>query len=265
VLLGILAALYCLAAAGLFAFQRKLLYVPDTQRPDLARLGIPDLRAVEIATRDGLNLLAWYLPAQGDRPVIAYFHGNGGHLGYREGRMGAFAAASFGALFLEYRGYGGNPGSPTEDGLYDDARAALDFLGAQGVDPARLVLYGESLGTGVAVRMASERPVGALVLETPYSSVADVAARRYWMFPVRLLIKDRFDSMARIGAVRAPILVLLGGRDVIVPPQFGRALFAAAPEPKELWLAQDGGHEDLRHFGGLDAAIAFIERTMAGR
>jgi fermentation-respiration switch protein FrsA (DUF1100 family) len=231
----------------------------------MAHLGIAALRAVEITTGDGLRLLAWYLPAPADRPVVAYFHGNGGNLGYREARMMQFAAAGFGALFLEYRGYGGNPGSPTEDGLYIDARATLDFLSAQGVDPARLVLYGESLGTGVAVRMASERSVGALVLEAPFSSIADVAQQRYWFVPVRFLLKDKFDSMTRIGTVRAPILMLLGERDRIVPPQFGRALFAAAPEPKELWLAPDGGHEDLRHFGGLDAAVDFIRRKLPGR
>jgi fermentation-respiration switch protein FrsA (DUF1100 family) len=265
VLLFIAVALYVVLAAGLYLFQRKLLYLPDTQRPDMAHLGIAGLRAVEIETTDGLRLLAWYLPPPGDRPVVAYFHGNGGNLGYREARMIQFAAARFGALFLEYRGYGGNPGSPTEDGLYTDARAALDFLAAQGIDPARLVLYGESLGTGVAVRMASERPVGALVLEAPYSSIADVAAQRYWFVPARLLLKDKFDAMAHIGAVRAPILVLMGARDVIVPPKFARALFDAAPEPKELWLAPDGGHEDLRQHGGLDATVAFIERRVPGR
>jgi len=262
VLLFIAAALYALVAAGLFVFQRKLLYRPDTQRPDMAHLGISTLRAVEIETADGLRLLAWYLPPPAGRAVVVYFHGNGGNLGYREARMMQFAAAGFGALFLEYRGYGGNPGSPTEDGLYADARAALDFLDAQGIDPGRLVLYGESLGTGIAVRMASERAVGALVLEAPFSSVADVAQQRYWFVPVRLLLKDKFDAVARIGAVHAPILMLLGERDVIVPPRFGRTLFKAAPEPKELWVAPDGGHEDLRQFGGVDAAVAFIERRL---
>ena len=265
VLLGSVVVLYGLTAAGLSVFQRKLIYRPDTRRPDMAQLGIAALRAVEIETSDGLRLLAWYLPPHADRPTVAYFHGNGGNLGYREGRVRELAAAGFGALFLEYRGYGGNPGSPTEPGLYIDGRAALDFLGAHGVDPARLVLYGESLGTGVAVRIASERPVGALVLEAPFSSIADIAQQRYPIFPVRRLLKDSFDSMARIGAVRAPILVLLGGRDRVVPPQFGRALFDAAPEPKELWLAQDGGHEDLRQFGGLDAAIDFIRRRVPAR
>jgi fermentation-respiration switch protein FrsA (DUF1100 family) len=265
VLFAIAVGLYLLVAAGLFVFQRKLLYAPDTRRPDMAHLGLASLRTVELETSDGLRLLAWYLPPPAGRPVIAYFHGNGGNLQYRDGRMTKFAAAGLGVLFLEYRGYGGNPGSPTEEGLYRDARAALDFLSAQGVDPARVALYGESLGTGVAVRMASEHPVGAVVLEAPYSSVADVAQQRYWFVPVRLLLKDPFDSMARIGAVRAPILVLLGALDVIVPVKFGRALFDAAPEPKELWLSPDAGHEDLPEFGGLDAAIAFIERAVSGR
>jgi hypothetical protein len=258
-------ALYGIVVGGLYAFQRKLIYVPDTNRPELEPLGIADARAIEIATQDGLRLLAWYVAPPAGRPVIAYFPGNGGNLSYREGRFARFVAAGFGALFMEYRGYGGNPGSPTEAGLFADGRAAVDFLLGQNIPGAHIVLFGESLGTGVAVQVASERAVGAVVLEAPYSSVADVAQRRYPFVPVRRLIKDRFDSMARIGKVRAPILVLLAGRDAIVPPVFGRALFDAAPEPKQLWEAPEAGHENLREFGALDVAEDFIRRHVGGR
>jgi fermentation-respiration switch protein FrsA (DUF1100 family) len=253
---------YALIAAALFAFQRQLLYVPDTNRPDRAQTGVADLREVALATADGLQLLAWYLPPPAGRPVIVYYHGNGGHLGYRDGRPARFHAAGYGALFPEYRGYGGNPGRPTEDGLYTDARAALDFVAAQGIAPERIVLFGESLGTGIAVRMASERPVGAVVLEAPYSSIADVAQSHYPIVPVRLLLKDRFDAMARIGQVHAPILVLLGGRDVIVPARFGRRLYDAANQPKTVWEAPDGGHEDLPDHGSFEAVFAFLRSAI---
>ena len=201
-------------------------------------------------------------PPGADAPVLAYFHGNGGHIGYRTARLARFTAAGLGVLFVEYRGYGGNPGSPTEPGLYSDARAGLDFLAAQGIAPTRLVLYGESLGSAVALTMATERPCAALILEAPFSSIAEVAQHHYPFVPARRLIKDRFDAVARVGAVRAPILVLQGSRDVVVPPRFGRILFDAAPEPKELWVAPNGGHEDLRDFGALDAAFDFIRRRV---
>ena len=259
-LLLVAIALYALIAGALYVFQRQILYVPDTSRPDRAEVGVAAVRDVTLTTADGLALLAWYLPPPADRPVIVYFHGNGGHLGYRHGRMARFHAHGYGALFPEYRGYGGNPGRPSEDGFYADARAALDFLAAQGIAPARIVLFGESLGTGVAVRMASERAVGAVVLEAPFSSVADVAQTRYWFVPVRRLLKDHFDATARIGSVRAPLLVLLGGEDVIVPPRFGRALFDAANQPKELWIAPRGGHEDLPDHGSFEAVFAFLEK-----
>ena len=260
--LGALAALYLLVAIALTLLQRQLIYAPNRQRPDPAEVAVSGLHEVTVTTADGLRLLAWYVPPPDGRPVIAYFHGNGGHIGYRHRRLERFVTAGYGALFPEYRGYGGNPGSPTEAGLYIDARAALDFLAAQGIAPSRIVLYGESLGTGVAVQMASERSIGALVLETPYSSVADVAQARYPIFPVRLLLKDPFDSKSRIGLVRAPILVMLAGRDTIVPIRFGQALYDAAPKPKELWTAPEAGHEDMPEFGGLDAALDFIKRRV---
>lgn len=263
-LLGALAALYLLAAIALTLLQRQLIYAPNRQRPDRAEVAVSNLQEVTVTTADGLRLLAWYVPPAEGRPVIVYFHGNGGHIGYRHRRLERFVGAGYGALFPEYRGYGGNPGSPTEAGMFIDARAALDFLAAQGIAPSRIVLYGESLGTGVAVQIASERASGALVLETPFSSVADVAQRRYPIFPVRLLLKDPFDAKSRIGLVRAPILMMLAGRDTIVPIQFGRALYDAAPEPKEMWINPEAGHVDLYELGGLDAALDFIRRRVPG-
>jgi fermentation-respiration switch protein FrsA (DUF1100 family) len=260
--LGTGIAIYILIAAALFVFQRDLLYVPDTSRPDRAQTHVAAVRDIEIATADGLRLLAWYLPPADGRPLIVYFHGNGGHLGYRDGRMTRFNADGFGALFPEYRGYGGNPGHPSEEGLYTDARAALDFVATQGIDPARVVIFGESLGSGVAVRLASERQVGAVVLETAYSSIADVAQDRFPFLPVRWLLRDRFDAISKIAAIRAPILVLLGGEDVIVPPRFGRRLFEAAREPKQLWIAPEGGHGDLPELGSFDVVSAFIRKHL---
>ena len=147
---------------------------------------------------------------QGERPVIVYFHGNGGHIGYRADRVERFAREGYGVLMLEYRGYGGNPGMPSEAGLFEDAAAALRFVAAQGVPGHRLVLYGESLGTGIAVQAATTREVGAVVLESPYTSIAAAAQFHYPFIPAAWLVSDRYDSLSRIGQVRAPILMLHG-------------------------------------------------------
>jgi uncharacterized protein len=262
--------LYVMLAAGLaaygalvgvlYVFQRNLLYFPIGHRPELGTLAELGVSEVEIRTNDGLSLLAWYSPPRGDRPVVAYFHGNGGHIGYRAERLRRFAREGYGVLMAEYRGYGGNPGTPTEDGLCADGVAALDFLRQEGIAPSQLVLYGESLGSGVAVVLATQRDVAGLILEAPFTSVAEVAQYHYSFVPASALVRDRFDSLSRIGRVRAPILVLHGERDRVVPVRFGRALFDAAPEPKEIWLSREAGHEDLARFGAFEAVLRFLER-----
>jgi fermentation-respiration switch protein FrsA (DUF1100 family) len=259
-LLGAAIALYAALAGGLYLFQRKLLFVPDAARPDVREVGIPAVQDITLETPDGLRLLAWWLPPAPGRPVIVYFHGNAGHLGYRATRLGLFHAAGFGVLYPEYRGYGGNPGAPTETGLMTDARTAMAFLAAQGIAPERTVVFGESLGTAVATRMASEHAIAALILESPFTSIADVAQSHYPYVPARALLKDRFETAAFIGQVKAPILMMLGERDTIVPPSFTRRLYEAAPEPKQLWVAPEGHHSNLRDLGSFDVVIPFARR-----
>lgn len=159
---------------------------------------------------------------------------------------------------LEYRGYGGNPGEPSEVGLFADARAAYTTLRDGGLPASRIVLWGESLGTGVAVKLASEVAVGAVLLESPYTSIADIAQRRFPYIPVAWLLRDRFDLIGRIGAVHAPVLVMTGELDDIVPPAMARAVFAAANQPKAFWYAPGAGHNDLADAGAFDAARAFV-------
>jgi len=263
-LLGFGLVAYAALLGGLFFFQRQLLYFPDKTRPGLAGLEQLGVREVVLSTEDGLSLLSWYLPGRPGRPVILYFHGNGGHIGHRVERMLRFAREGYGVLMPEYRGYGSNPGTPTETGFNADARAALGFLGREGVAPNRLVLYGESLGSGVAVELATRRQVAGVILEAPFTSVAEVAQCHFPYVPAARLVIDRFDSLSRIGRVRAPILMLHGEHDRVVPVRFGRALFDAAPEPKEGWFVPQAGHEDLARYGGLDIVVAFIERRLGG-
>jgi len=262
--LGFAVVAYAALVGGLYLFQRQLLYFPDRARPELLGLEKLGVREVMLTTEDGLSLLSWYLPARPGRPVIAYFHGNGGHIGYRVERLLRFAREGCGMLMAEYRGYGGNPGAPSEIGFYADGRAALAFLDREGVAPSRLVLYGESLGSGVAVALAVQQEVGALILEAPPTSVAEVAQCHFPYVPASLMVIDRFDSLSRIARVRAPILVLHGESDRVVPIRFGRALLDAAPDPKEGWFAPEPGHEDLARYGGLDVVVGFIDHRLGG-
>jgi fermentation-respiration switch protein FrsA (DUF1100 family) len=265
VLLRLLATLVCAyggIVGALFLGQRRLLYRPGNGRPVLGELGQLGVREVAVTTRDGLSLRSWFLPPAAGRPVVLYFHGNGGHIGRRGERLRRFAGQGYGVLMLEYRGYGGNPGKPSEAGLYADAEAALAFLERRSIAAERLVLWGESLGSAIALYLAAGRPVAAIVLEAPFTSVAALAQLHYPFVPAAILVRDRFDCRSRIARIISPLLVLHGGSDRIVPIRFGHELFAAAPSPKESWFEPRARHENLAAFGALDAAIAFIERQL---
>ena len=269
-IIALVAAAYLVLVAAMYIFQRNLLYLPDNRLPDPAASGVPQMREVRLKTADGLELISWYRAAASGRPSLVYFHGNGGNVSYRTFRIHPYVDRGYGLLLVEYRGYGGNPGTPTEGGLYEDARAAMRFIADEGVPADDAVLYGESLGGGVAVQIAAEqarasKAVGALVLEAPLSSVTDVAAYHYPFIPVRWLLKDRFESADKIGDVAAPVFIIHGENDTVVPIDFGRALFKAAKEPKEgRWISK-GGHEDLHHFGLQSAVIDFVARHVGNR
>lgn len=263
---GVWTVLLLFAVAGygallgaLWLGQRGILYQPDRTRPLPPADPPAGFRELAARTADGLRLVHWYVAAPGNRPVAVVFHGNAGHRGSAFEKFRPIADWGFGLLVADYRGYGGNPGRPSETGLLADGRAVLDALADQGVPAERIVLYGESLGSGVAVALAAERPVAGLMLEAPFSSVAEVAQAVYWYTPAKWLVRDRFDSLRRIGRVRAPILILHGGRDSTIPPRFGRRLYAAAPEPKRLWLHEEADHLDLWERGADAAVRGFLE------
>lgn len=265
-----LAGAYLVLVGAMYVFQRNLLYLPDKRPVTPEASGVPEMREVRITTADGLKLISWYRPAVPGRPTIVHFHGNGGNISHRVFRIPPYLESGFGLLLVEYRGYGGNPGTPDERGLYADGRAAMAFIAAAGVAADEVVLYGESLGSGVAVQIAAEqgrasKPVGAMILEAPMSSVTDVAAYHYPFVPVRWLLKDRFESVAKIGDVATPVFIIHGENDRVVPIRFGRLLFAAAQEPKERWWASGGSHEDLHRFGLQSMVINYLDRHIERR
>lgn len=259
----LLFALACYAGiVGLmYVAQRALMYFPERARTAPADAGFPQAREEVLQAADGTKVIVWYVPPRQDRPVFLYFHGNGGALRYRVTRFRHLTADGSGLVALSYRGYGGSEGAPSEAGLLADADAAYAFARARHPQ-ARLVVWGESLGTGVAVALAARTKVDALILEAPFTSAADIAFSAYPFLPVKLLMKDQFRSDERIGRVRAPILILHGERDRIVPFRYGRALFDLAPEPKRFAPMPLGEHENLDAHGAQDAVREFLDAVL---
>jgi hypothetical protein len=244
------AALVCLLAyavlvLAMYLRQRSLQYHPEAKGLTPEAVGLSGVEVNLVNTPDGERIVTWYTPAKPDRPTIIYFHGNAGEIGDRPLRYQYYATRGFGVLYVSYRGFGGSTGQISERGLVTDAIASYDWLINRGVAPGKIALLGESLGTGVAIQLAAQRPVGAVALEAPYTSTADIAGAIYWWLPVRLLMKDQFRSVDHVGAVKAPLLIVHGDADTLIPVKYGKALFAAASEPKEIAIATGFGHEVL--------------------
>jgi len=259
---GMGALVYGLLIAILYAGQRRLLYRPTP--PPANMRPRPPFSAVFVRTADGLALRCWYAPARYGRLTIVYFHGNAGTLRDKFPRVRAFAEQGHGVLLVAYRGYSGNPGQPSEAGLYRDGRAALRWLARQGVPPGRTVVLGESLGTGVALEMARQSRVAGAVLVAPYTSIVAVAARRFPFVPVGLLLKDRFDSARKIAAVRAPILIVHGTCDRVIPERLGRELARRGSRNVAFLAVRGADHGDLATPLVLARLLAFLRELEIG-
>jgi len=243
--------------ALMYVAQRKLMYFPDTTRRLPASIGLPEAEELLLDTADGEKVIVWHVPPRGDKPVVIYFQGNGGGPDLRAWRFRQIAADGIGLIALCYRGYGGSSGEPSETGLLRDAEAAYQFAATR-YAAERIVLWGESLGTGVAVALASGRPVGRIVLESPFTAAVDIAAAAYPFLPVRLLMKDQFRSDKRIGAVKVPVLVLHGTQDRVVPIAQGERLYAMIEAPKRFVRLSGADHNDHDQYGVLATVRSFI-------
>lgn len=263
--LGLFALVAIVGVAVVWAFQRHLLYIPFGHVASPAAVGLPQAEEVTFRTEDGLMLAGWFVPAE-TRPApftILVFNGNAGNRSFRAPLALALAKAGLSVLLFDYRGYGGNAGRPSEAGLAADARGAQTYLERRrDVDPRRIVYLGESLGSGVAVALALDRPPAALILRSPYTSMTELGQYHYPFLPVRLLLSDRYPSIERIGQIRCPLLVIAGDRDSIVPPKQSLGLFDAAPKPKRLVMVPGADHNDYALLAG-DLLIEEVVRFVA--
>lgn len=257
-------AAYLAAFGGLVAFQRDFLFRPDARRADPVAAGLAEAEETTLTTRDGETLVAWRLAADCGRPFILYFHGNGGALRDRVPRFRRFVDDRFGMLAVSYRGYGGSTGAPAQEGLFLDAEAAYAEALRLGYAPERIIIMGESLGTGVAAHLAAAHPAAGLVLDSPYSSIADVAAARFSWAPVHYLMRDPFRSDREIGKARAPVLMVHGEDDSVIPISFARRLFDLANAPKTFLSAPGHDHLALLDPGVYPRVRDWIEAHAAG-
>ncbi|HYE44866.1 MAG TPA: alpha/beta hydrolase [Caulobacter sp.] len=251
-----LVAIYAFGIGYIYANQRRYLYYPDP-KPQVIDPDGPAIQQVSLRTADGETLVAWYLPPEVDQPVFLFFPGNALGLGVYDWRYRLWSERGAGFLAVGYRGFSGSTGSPSEKGLTLDAEAAYGWLAAR--YPAdRIVINGFSLGTGVAVRLATRKPGRALILEAPYTSAVDVARPHFAWAPVDWLMHDKFDSRSLIGQVRMPVMIVHGDRDQTIPFALGQALYEAAPPPKRFLRMEGVDHNGLTTDAEMNAIWNFI-------
>lgn len=254
--------IYAVFAVAMYHSQHLLVYRIDGRRIPPGRIGLGDVDELNFAVPGGETLVAWHSKAAPGKPTILYFHGQAGNLARRSERVRRYRAAGVGFLILAYRGFSGSTGKPSERANVADGAFAYDWLVASGVESADIVIYGESLGTGVAAQVAAQRSISGIVLDSPFTALTDLAASRHPMLPVRRFIFDRYETLAHAAKITVPVLVLHGEDDPIVPLTMGKQVFEAMPGPKRMITYAGGRHLDHGKFGSFDAVLRFLnERT----
>ena len=247
--------IYLILLSLLFIFQRKLQYLPSGKISNISNYSLDGFTQEILTTKDSIDILSWYKkPRSSDNKIILYFHGNAGNIGDRSSKLATFARDGFGIMAISYRGYFGSEGSPTQKGLMQDAQASLEFLFNKGYKEEDIILFGESLGTGVAMQLATKYNFAALILESPYSSIVSVAKKSYWFVPVNLLIKDKFESLKVAPKITSPILIIHGTNDKVVAYDEGEKLYRSINSKKKLITVDGAGH--------LDFSEAFLLKEM---
>ena len=244
---GILALVffYILLLSVVFFFQRNLLYHPsvDNYLKDQVVKEPAEIEKVKITTNDKIDLIGWFYNQDLEKfKTILFFHGNAGSLENRTYKLNHFKDLNVNFLIIAWRGFNGNEGKPNEMGLYEDARSAIKWLSAKGIKEQNIILYGESLGTGVAVEVAQNKDYAGVILESPFTSMVNMGKKYYPFFPVSFLLKDKFESHRKIKKVLVPVLVLHGKKDKIVPFAMGKKMYEMANEPKFFYFQEYGDH-----------------------
>ena len=255
---------YFAAVLTMYVGQRNMMYYPNPNPQNKAQFKAEDMSELQIQTEDGILLSAWYKEPEQNKPIIVVFHGNASHMGMSAWKVREYMDLGYGALLPAYRGYAGNKGKPSEQGFYKDAKAVISWLlNKERYTHKDIILLGESLGSGIAIEMASNAypDIKAVILESPYTSFPDLAKKHYPFIPFAgMLVKDKYNSIAKIDKVSAPVLIIHGQKDLIVPYEFGERLYEAASEPKEMITMPLAGHNDLYLHGASDQVVAFLSQ-----
>jgi len=251
--------MYCVICLLLFIFQRHFIYAPSKYIANFSDYNLKDFKEITLSTKDNHKIIGWYKNAKNSKPTIVFFHGNAGNISHRIYKLLAFTNDSgYGLLGVDYRGYGGSKGKPTERGLYNDGRAAIDYLKLQNIPEDEMIFYGESLGTAVAVKMATEYKPKLLVLEAPFTSAVNLGNEGIFrLFPITLLLKDKFNSLAAINKINSPVLIAHGKSDGIINVSHGQQLYKAANTKKQLVLYEGKGHNNIDPFEVLHQIMSF--------
>mgnify|MGYP001198136420 CR=1 FL=1 len=233
--------IYFLILLILYFFQRNLLYLPSENNYYGDKL-IVSVDKVKIKTEDNIYLLGWYHKKKHKYKTILFLHGNAGSLENRIHKINHFKNMNINFLIIAWRGFSGNVGKPTEEGLYNDARSAVSWLENQGIMKKDIILYGESLGTGVATEIAQNNNFAGIILESPFTSMVDAAKNEYPIFPIRFLLKDKYESDKKIKNIKSPIFIMHGKVDEIVPFWMGEEMYNMANEPKYSYFTEYDNH-----------------------
>ncbi len=263
--LSVTAASYVLACVGIYLGERRITYQIAPTRTNPTDVRLDSVVEQQLVTPDGQRLVVWRLKGRHGQPTLLYFHGNGDPLTYRSGRVASFEAEGYGVYMMAYRGYSGSSGQPSETANVGDGVLAYDTLTREGLVPQQIVIYGESLGTSVALQVALRREASALILEAPFTSMVDAWRQFVPLLPVRQLLRDQYNSLAVIGQLRMPLLVMHGRRDRLVSFRLGHTLYEAAPEPKRFEVFPEAAHTNLYDYNAISAVRRFLVDVSAGQ
>tara|TARA_B100000029_G_scaffold241104_1_gene238344 strand:- start:1460 stop:2260 length:801 start_codon:yes stop_codon:yes gene_type:complete len=241
--------IYVIIGTILFFFQRKILFNVSGIPKKPKEYNLNRVMEVSIHTSDNLDLLAWYHEPLKDKPILIYFHGNSFDIGERAYRIKRYTDHGFGVLLLAWRGYSGNSGKPSEKNLYIDGESAIQWVKKKlNYNTDQIIIYGESLGSAVAVEMGTKYKFKSIILEAPFTSITEIAQKRYFLYPVKSLILDKFDNFSKIDKIKSPLFIISGKKDEIVPHSHSQKLYMKAKEPKKNLFIDEAMHNNLYDF-----------------